>query len=351
MVNLILMVVAAVSLVVWLIQEVKGRRQMQQALKWCAEKRTAGDAETLRQQVVPGWLEWTYRVVVFAWFAWIASVVLLKDGDFALALVVLTIIAGIIAGLDRFVFEKARQAYVSAGNVAVYITYFVKQDQDALKSEFGGMLPIAENARSFFPVLLVVLVLRSFVIEPFQIPSASMVPSLEVGDYILVNKFNYGLRLPVVGTKIFEVGEPKRGDVMVFFPPNDSRYFIKRVVGLPGDQIRYVNKQLYINDELIQRTLIAEVPPLQPVTQVLSEQLGNVDHFIHHDKRIYRGDFVTSVAPGHYFMMGDNRDNSSDSRVWGQVPEENIVGQAFAIWMHWQTFSDLPSFNRVGRIP
>ncbi|MBW2939575.1 signal peptidase I [Zhongshania aquimaris] len=350
MVNLILMVVAAISLVVWLIQEIKGRRQMQQALQWCAEKRTASDADSLRQQVLPGWLEWTYRLVVFAWFAWIASVVLLKDGDFALALVVLTIVAGIIAGLDRFVFEKARQAYVNAGNVAVYITYFVKQDQDSLKSEFGGMLPIAENARSFFPVLLVVLVLRSFVIEPFQIPSASMVPSLEVGDYILVNKFNYGLRLPVIGTKILEVGEPKRGDVMVFFPPNDSRYFIKRVVGLPGDEIRYVNKQLFINGNLIQRTLIAEVPPLQPVTQILSEQLGNVDHLIHHDKRIYRGDFVTTVEAGHYFMMGDNRDNSSDSRVWGQVPEQNIVGQAFAIWMHWHSFKELPNFNRVGRI-
>ncbi|CAA0087344.1 Signal peptidase I [Zhongshania aliphaticivorans] len=350
MVNLILMVVAAVSLVVWLVQEVKGRRQMQQALQWCAEKRTASDAQSLRQQVLPNWLEWTYRLVVFAWFVWIASVVLLKDGDFALALVVLTIVAGIIAGLDRFVFEKARQAFVASGNVAAYITYFVKQDQDALKSEFGGMLPIAENARSFFPVLLVVLVLRSFVIEPFQIPSASMVPSLEVGDYILVNKYNYGLRLPVIGTKILEVGEPKRGDVMVFFPPNDPRYFIKRVVGLPGDEIRYVNKQLYINGDVIQQTLMAEVPPLKPVTQVLSEQLGNVDHLVNHDKRIYRGDFVTTVKPGHYFMMGDNRDNSSDSRVWGQVPEENIVGQAFAIWMHWHSFSDLPSFNRVGRI-
>jgi signal peptidase I len=350
MVNLILIVVAAFSLLVWLAQEVKGRRNMQQALQWCAEKRTASDAASLRQQVVPGWWEWSYRLVVFAWFVWVASVVLIKDGDFALALVVLTIIAGIIAGLDRFVFEKARQAYVSSGNVAVFITYFVKQDQDTLKSEFGGMLPIAENARSFFPVLLVVLVLRSFVIEPFQIPSASMVPSLEVGDYILVNKFNYGLRLPVIGTKILEVGEPQRGDVMVFFPPNDKRYFIKRVIGLPGDEIRYINKQLYINDELVTQTVLAEVPPVRPVTQVIKEQLGNIDHLVHHDKRIYRGDFVTTVKPGHYFMMGDNRDNSSDSRVWGQVPEQNIVGQAFAIWMHWQSFSDLPSFNRVGRI-
>nr|WP_047013296.1 signal peptidase I [Spongiibacter sp. IMCC21906] len=274
----------------------------------------------------------------------------MKDGDFALALVILTFLAGIIGGLDRFVFEKARQAFVRAGNVAVYITYFVKQDQDGLKSQFGGTLPIAENARSFFPVLLVVLVLRSFVVEPFQIPSASMVPSLEVGDYILVNKFEYGIRLPVIGTKLVEVGEPQRGDVMVFFPPNDKRYFIKRVVGLPGDEIRYVNKKLYINGKLIPQTLVAEVPPLQAVTQVLREQLGSADHLIHHDKRIYRGDFETTVSPGHYFMMGDNRDNSSDSRVWGEVPEENIVGKAFAIWMHWRGISQLPSFDRVGQI-
>ncbi|USA44800.1 signal peptidase I [Spongiibacter taiwanensis] len=275
---------------------------------------------------------------------------MVKDGDFALALVILTFLAGIIGGLDRFVFERSRQAFVKAGNVAAYITYFVKQDQDALRAQFGGTLPIAENARSFFPVLLVVLVLRSFVVEPFQIPSASMVPSLEVGDYILVNKFKYGLRLPVIGTKIVEVGEPQRGDVMVFFPPDDSRYFIKRVIGLPGDEIRYENKKLYINGELIPQTLVAEVPPLQPVTQLLREQLGNVDHLVRHDKRIYRGDFATTVKPGHYFMMGDNRDNSSDSRVWGQVPEENIVGQAFAIWMHWRGFNNLPSFDRVGQI-
>ncbi len=350
MVNLILLFVAATSLGVWLLQEIKGRRQMQTALQWCAEKKTASDAVALRRQVVPAWVEWSYRLVSALWLLWVASVVLIKDGDFALALVVLTALAGVIAGLDRFVFEKGRQAYVNAGKIAVYITYFVKQEQENLKREFGGMLPIAENARSFFPVLLVVLVLRSFVVEPFQIPSASMVPSLEVGDYILVNKFNYGLRLPVVGTKILEVGEPERGDVMVFFPPGDSRYFIKRVVGLPGDKLRYVNKKLYVNDELVPHTLVAEVPPLQPVTQVVREQLGSVEHLIHHDKRIYRGDFETTVKPGHYFMMGDNRDNSSDSRVWGQVPEKNIVGQAFAIWMHWRSVGELPSFDRVGTI-
>ncbi|MBD2858578.1 signal peptidase I [Spongiibacter sp. KMU-158] len=350
MVNLILLAVSVATLLIWVLQEVKGRSQMRTALKWCVEKKTATDATTLRLQAYPGWFEWSFRLVAFAWFVWVISVVMIKDGDFALALVVLTILAGIITFIDRFVFQKAREAFVNAGNVAAYIHNYMKDEQAALKHDFGGQLPIAENARSFFPVLLVVLVLRSFVVEPFQIPSASMVPSLEIGDYILVNKFDYGLRLPVVGTKILEVGEPQRGDVMVFFPPDDKRYFIKRVIGLPGDTVRYVNKQLYINGEIVPQTLVAEVPPMNPITQVLREQLGTVEHQIHHDKRIYRGDFEVVVEPGHYFMMGDNRDNSSDSRVWGQVPEENIVGKAFAIWMHWQSFSELPGFDRVGRI-
>ncbi len=325
-------------------------RQWLAVLEWCAEKKTATDANTLRRQAYPGWFEWSFRLVAFAWFVWVIAVVMIKDGDFALALVVLTFLAGIIAGIDRFVFQRSRQAFVEGGKVAVYIRYFVKEEQQALSHEFGGQLPIAENARSFFPVLLVVLLLRSFVVEPFQIPSASMVPSLEIGDYILVNKFEYGLRLPVVGTKILDVDAPSRGDVMVFFPPNDKRYFIKRGIGLPGDTIRYINKQLYVNGEAVPQTLLAEIPPMQAVTQVLREQLGSVDHQIHHDKRIYRGDFEVVVKPGHYFMMGDNRDNSSDSRAWGQVPEENIVGKAFAVWMHWQSFAELPSFDRVGRI-
>lgn len=350
MVNLILMFVSVVSILLWLLQEKKGRGQMQTALKWCAEKKTASDAMTLKQQVVPSWWSWSYNLVVALWFVWLASIVLIKDGDFALALVMLSAVAGFIAGVDKFIFEKAREAYVSSGNIAVYLTYFVRQEHDGLRKEFGGPLPIAENARSFFPVLIVVLMLRSFVVEPFQIPSASMVPSLAVGDYILVNKFNYGLRLPVLGSKVLEVGDPERGDVMVFFPPNDKRYFIKRVIGLPGDEIRYVNKKLYINGELQTHTLIAEKPPLQPITQVIQENLGDTPHQIHHDKRIYRGDFVVKVKEGHYFMMGDNRDNSSDSRVWGQVPEKNIVGKAFAIWMHWGSFTQLPGFDRVGLI-
>ncbi len=212
-------------------------------------------------------------------------------------------------------------------------------------------------AKSFFPVLLIVLVLRSFLVEPFQIPSGSMIPTLEVGDFILVNKYTYGLRLPVVGTKIVDINEPKRGEVMVFIPPHDSRYFIKRVVGLPGDTIRYEDKVLYINDERV---------PSQPIDQVeiempngmmqsgilLNETLGEVEHETQIMNAPSRdgGRTVWVVPEGHYFMMGDNRDNSADSRVWGAVPEQNIVGKAFAVWMHKEPGWTLPTFRRDGLI-
>jgi signal peptidase I len=228
----------------------------------------------------------------------------------------------------------------------------------AVESEAKEPLPV-EYARSFLPVLIVVLVLRSFLVEPFQIPSSSMVPTLEVGDFILVNKFIYGIRLPVVRTKVIDVSEPQRGDVMVFFPPDDPRYFIKRVIGLPGDEIRYKNKTLYINDEPVHKELLAELPVGRKEYRLYEEQMDGVKHTIKvnlHDRAMQRGivgdinDFAIEVEPGHYFMMGDNRDNSSDSRVWGMVPEQNIVGKAFAVWMHWDDFWSLPSFSTVGII-
>ncbi|WP_372747792.1 signal peptidase I [Litorivivens sp.] len=350
MVNNLLLVVSALTLIVWTVQEVRGRRQLNDALSWCADHKKENNGESLLTQAMPGWWNSTTMFINLAWMAWFASVVLVKDGDFALVLVVITALAGLIALLDRLFFARRRTYLITEGNIAVYLKYTVKADYENLKAQLSEQLPIAENAKSFFPVLLVVLVLRSFVAEPFQIPSASMVPSLEVGDYILVNKFSYGLRLPVAGTKILEVGEPERGDVMVFFPPHDSRYFIKRVVGLPGDEIVYKDKALFINGKPMAQTLLAEVPPLNPRYEVISEDLAGREHLIHHELRVDRGDFREVVRPGHYFMMGDNRDNSSDSRIWGQVPESNIVGKAFAIWMHWRSVSELPSFDRVGTI-
>lgn len=204
---------------------------------------------------------------------------------------------------------------------------------------------------SMAPVLGLVLVLRSFVIEPFQIPSSSMVPTLKVGDFILVNKWTYGIRLPVIRNKIIALNAPKRGDVMVFFPPHEERYFIKRVVGLPGDEIHVLNGVLYINgDKMTQKVLSDEEPA--PRSVVMTENLTGVEHAM--QKRLLptrlSQNFTAVVPEGHYFMMGDNRDNSSDSRVWGPVPEERIVGKAFARWMFWDKFLSLPSFERAGKI-
>ena len=218
--------------------------------------------------------------------------------------------------------------------------FIVKQAEGPI--EFMGSLA---------PVLGLVLVLRSFVVEPFQIPSSSMVPTLKVGDFILVNKWTYGIRLPVVRNKIIELNSPERGDVMVFFPPHEERYFIKRVVGLPGDEIHVLNGVLYINGDKMTQRLLADEEPA-PRSVVMTEDLTGVEHAI--QKRLLptrlSQNFTSVVPEGHYFMMGDNRDNSSDSRVWGPVPEDRIVGRAFARWMFWDKFLSLPSFERAGKI-
>lgn len=214
--------------------------------------------------------------------------------------------------------------------------------------------PVAvEYAKSLFPLLAIVFVLRSFLVEPFQIPSSSMVPTLEVGDFIAVNKFAYGIRLPILRQKVVDVGEPKRGDVMVFFPPHENdTYFIKRVIGLPGDTLRLENNQLYLNGKAVPQTLIEALPPGDPQVEILWEDIGGHTHLMAKDVIPGPlGSFPTIVVPeGHYFMMGDNRDRSADSRAWGFVPERDIVGKAFAIWMHWEKLFSLPSFGRAGKI-
>ena len=247
--------------------------------------------------------------------------------DFPLILVVLTGVSGLMWLLDRFFLAPRRV-------------------KDVDKRPW-----YVESTAPFFPVLFIVLVVRSFIVEPFQIPSGSMIPTLEIGDFILVNKYTYGLRLPVLGTKVMEVGEPDYGDVMVFFPPGDDRYFIKRVVGLPGDEIRLVNNLLYINGAAMPQTEL-ETHDGQSSYRVVTENLKGVDHLVRRrrDAGKYGDNFVEIVPAGHYFLVGDNRDNSWDSRAWGSVPEENIVGRAFVIWMHWEKMLSVPSFDRVGAI-
>ena len=217
----------------------------------------------------------------------------------------------------------------------------IRADEDSLIGFFASLAP----------VLGFVLVLRSFVAEPFQIPSKSMVPTLKVGDYILVNKWIYGVRLPVLRTKIIDVSEPERGDVMVFYPPHSERYFIKRVIGLPGDKINLIKGQLFVNGEKMPQTAYLE-EPAAPRSVVMTENLTGVEHLMQRRQSPTRLslNFSTVVPEGHYFMMGDNRDNSSDSRVWGPVPADRIVGKAFARWMFWDSFASLPSFDRAGKI-
>ncbi len=221
-----------------------------------------------------------------------------------------------------------------------------------------------EYTAGLFPVIAVVFFLRSFVVEPFKIPSGSMIPTLLVGDLILVNKYAYGVRLPVVHTKVLEVGRPKPGDVMVFRYPKDPTVdYIKRVVAGPGDKISYENKRLTLNGAPVPVTPAGEFYDGErlTLTRQYSEKLGEIEHkvlteldktsfmtgveaFPHRDRCTYTSTGLTcTVPPGHYFVMGDNRENSLDSRFWGFVPEENIVGKAFFVWMN---FGDL---KRIGR--
>ena len=210
---------------------------------------------------------------------------------------------------------------------------------------------VIEFLASLGPIFGLVLVLRSFVLEPFQIPSKSMVPTLKVGDFIVVNKWTYGLRLPVLRNKFFDVGSPQRGDVVVFFPPHESRYFIKRLVGLPGDKIRIINGTLFVNNEMIKQTK-SDIESGNSRSVVMSEKLGIKQFAIQKNLRPSRlsQNFSATVPKDHFFMIGDNRDNSSDSRIWGPVPKDRIVGKAVARWMFWDEFFSVPSFSRAGSI-
>ena len=220
----------------------------------------------------------------------------------------------------------------------------------------GAMLAVrpepvlVEYARSFFPVLLVVLLLRSFVVEPFRIPSGSMMPTLLVGDFILVNKFHYGLRLPVINTQVTDGEAPQRGDVIVFrYPKQPEVNYIKRIVGLPGDRIEYRNKTIYINGERQPQEMLGFYGLHGGnAVSIKEENLDGMLHDILIEHGRVSGDDVFTVPEGEYFVMGDNRDNSNDSRRWGTVPAENLVGKAFFIWLNWNFASGEHDFSRIG---
>ena len=263
--------------------------------------------------------------------------------NFALIMFILLIVTGGIGLLDHF-WLKARRRPESAEPWWV------------------------EYPKSFFPVILVVFLLRSFLVEPFKIPSGSMIPTLLVGDFILVNKYTYGIRLPIINLKILDINEPKRGEVMVFrYPENPSLDYIKRVVGLPGDKIVYRSKRLWINGTTVKAVLNGEynyvesglnfivakrftenlggrLHPILIQSEVPAVQTSGVRQFPFRENCAYNEEgFSCTVPKGHYFMLGDNRDSSSDSRYWGFVPQQNIVGKAFMIWWNFD------NLKRIGQ--
>ncbi len=215
----------------------------------------------------------------------------------------------------------------------------------------GSSWPV-EYARSFFPLLLLVLVLRSFVFEPFRIPSGSMKPTLLIGDFILVNKFAYGVRLPVIHKKIVNGSNPERGDVAVFRYPRDPKFdYIKRIVGLPGDHIQYRDKTLTVNGVVAAQVLVGNYQdPDGGRARVIekTETIGDMTHQMLITDNGNNGTMEFTVPEGTYFAVGDNRDNSNDSRYWGPVPEENLVGKAFLVWMHFNWQNGGVKWGRIG---
>ena len=259
--------------------------------------------------------------------------------DFSLLLVILTLFTGLMWLLDSLFFRRRRMD---------------KAVQEKVQRAREPVL--IEYSRSLFPVLLIVLLFRSFLFEPFKIPSGSMIPTLLIGDFILVNKYAYGLRLPVLNNKFLDVAEPQRGDVVVFrYPVEPGINFIKRLVGLPGDTIVYRDKKLFINGEPLQletqgvySSSEVKCTTPRPDAERYTEQLGDVSHdiLLHHGSGSRDGQWV--VPEGHYFMMGDNRDRSNDSREWGFVPEANLMGRAVGIWLNFDYTKGCGDLSRVG---
>ena len=317
----------------------------------------------------PHWLTVIYHALPVLLFAAVLHMLGSERLDFSLVLVLVVVVSALVWALDRLLFAQARARRAQAAG----------RDPAALA------LPVTvDYARSFLPVALIVLVIRSFIFEPFRIPSDSMMPTLLDGDFIIVNKFAYGLRLPVANTKIVALGEPQRGDVVVFrYPPDPAINYIKRLVGLPGDRVRVVNDQLYINGEPVALNGDERYNDgCYSNMRLQTEQLGTHTHAVlscrspddlmappapscnRNLERSYvcsestgpalyqdRGDFPEVVVPpGSYLMIGDNRDNSADGRYWGFVPEDHLVGKAAGIWFNWDfQRSGGPTWIRIGR--
>jgi signal peptidase I len=324
------------------------------------------------EAVDPPWLAFLYNSLLILLLAGALRVIMSEDLDFALALVQISVVGGAIWALDAWLLRPRRDRAARA----------LGKDAQAVP-EPG----IVDYARSMVPVVVFVLVLRSFLFEPFRIPSDSMMPTLQDGDFILVNKFAYGLRLPVLNTRFVDVGEPERGDVVVFrYPPNPRINYIKRVVGLPGDRVKVISDRIYVNDVPLEEKLLerytdgcyqnmrqSEVRTGEHVHRTLScvtpdflagaslpgcnrhidrgYACGETDPPLAGPGLTDRGDYAEVTVPaGNYLMIGDNRDNSEDGRYWGFVPEENLVGRARRVWLNfdWQRSPKI-EWGRIGR--
>ena len=304
--------------------------------------------------------------------AWYVGVI---EGNFALLLFLATVVTGLYWLAERFYFLPQRQQ-AAARLEAEALQRSTDLNKLGITQVDSNVAPAREKllmqpwwldwTAGLFPVILAVFLLRSFLFEPFKIPSGSMIPTLLVGDLILVNKFHYGVRLPVINTKITEGNKVERGDIMVFrYPPKPSLDYIKRVVGVPGDEVAYLNKRLTINGQPVATSAVPEFfdESVMRYFKQHEELLGTVRHriltdderpafipgvedFPHRDSCRYSIEGVVCKVPaGHYFMMGDNRDNSLDSRFWGFVPDQNIVGKAFFVWMNFSNLKRIGSFN------
>ncbi len=261
--------------------------------------------------------------------------------DFSFYLFIAVVVTGCIWLIDKWFFAPRRNEIIQTST---------QVHQGVEISGKGNEPVIVEYSKSFFPVLLIVFLLRGFIVEPFRIPSGSMLPSLYIGDFILVNKFSYGIKLPVVNKTIIEFSSPERGDIVVFRYPRDPNLdYIKRVIGLPGDHIAYYNKVLYVNSEPVERDFVGQYKgPGQTSATEYIEKLQGANHamlLLPARPNNLQGEYI--VPEDMYFVMGDNRDNSNDSRVWGPVPRANLLGKAFMIWMH---FSDEWHLDRIGNM-
>jgi signal peptidase I len=306
----------------------------------------------------------------------------LLEGNFALLLFLATVVTGAYWLAERFYFlpqrekaatalaEQSTQRQAELAKMGIAKTEIHANEMNEAQGKLLMQPWWLDWTAGLFPVIVIVFLLRSFLFEPFKIPSGSMIPTLWVGDLILVNKFTYGVRLPVINQKIIDINNPQRGDVMVFrYPPKPSFDYIKRVIGVPGDEVSYLNKKLTINGKPLSKDLLPDF--FDPDTlhyskqfeEIVASDKGEVKHRLLNDEdrpafvpgtdpfafkencRYSAEGVVCKVPEGHYFMMGDNRDNSLDSRYWGFVPEKNIVGKAFFVWMNFGNLKRIGAFQ------